>query len=90
MLSNIERLNLLGIVMVGVGGKLPTAMPAAGAMVMDFRRCARAMPVPPRVYTDTSWAQAHTPYTRVSVANEHKAGSRGAAPEENYEFVQFM
>ena len=46
--------------------------------------------VPPRVHTATSWAQAHTPYTRVSVANEHKAGSSGEAPEENCGFVQFI
>ena len=32
----------------------------------------------------------HTPYTRVSIANEHRAGSRGAAPEENYRFAQFI
>ena len=31
----------------------------------------------------------HLPYTRVGVANEHRAESRGAAPEENYEFMQF-
>ena len=29
------------------------------------------------------------PYTRMSVANEHRAGLRGAAPEENDEFMQF-
>ena len=32
----------------------------------------------------------HLGYIRVSVANEHRAGSRGAAPEENYEFMQFL
>ena len=26
-------------------------------------------------------------YTRVSVANEHRTGSRGAAPEDNYGFT---